>query len=800
VGDRETIRGEIARQQAAVERLDREREQARERLRALEASLGDDTVSTVSATSPTTSAEKIALFRSLFRGRADIYPRYWENPRTGRRGYAPACSNEWVRGVCEKPRVKCGECPNQAFLPVGDQAVLDHLQGRHVIGVYPMLEDGRCWLLAADFDKQCWADDVAAFVDTCSAMGVTVAVERSRSGEGAHGWFFFREPVLASTARRMGCYLITETMARRHELSLESYDRLFPNQDTLPRGGFGNLIALPLQHEARQRGNTVFVDDALVPFPDQWAFLANIRPIDPSTVEAIAEQGSRRGEIIGLQISQAGDVDAEEPWVIPSPRQPKAVRLTEPVPAEVRVVLAQRLFVEKARLPSALLNQIKRLAAFQNPEFYRRQKARLSTALTPRVIACAEDLPQHLALPRGCGNGLIEVLGSHGATLRVDDRRVEGRPIEVRFQGELTPVQQDAVGQLLAHDAGVFVAPPGTGKTVVGTYLTAIRGRSTLILVHRKPLLDQWRAQLALFLGVDAKAIGQVGSGKRCATGWVDVAMIQSLLRDGEVDEIVTHYGHVIVDECHHLPAVSFERVLTEVRARFMLGLTATPYRRDGHQPIIHMQCGPVRYVVDPRSDGVRRPFVHRLISRQTGVRMDAFDPDAGIQALYAALASDEGRNELILNDIIAAVDEGRSPIVLTERRDHLEYLATRLRGFTRHVVVLQGGVRAKERRAALDQLAAIPDGEERLVLATGRYVGEGLDDARLDTLFLALPIAWKGTLVQYAGRLTRLHPQKTQVQIYDYVDAQVPMCARMYKKRQRGYRALGYGEQDEQG
>jgi len=313
VGDRETILGEIARQQAVVERLDREREQARERLRAFEASLGDDTASTVAAMSPTTSAEKIALFRSLFRGRADVYPRYWENPRTGRRGYAPACANEWVRGVCEKPRVKCGECPNQAFLPVGDQAVLDHLQGRHVIGVYPMLEDERCWLLAADFDKRCWADDVAAFADTCRAMGLAVAVERSRSGDGAHVWFFFTEPVLASTARRMGCYLITETMARRHELSLESYDRLFPNQDTLPRGGFGNLIALPLQHDARQRGNTVFVDEQLVPFPDQWEFLASIRPIDPGTVEAIAEQGTRRGEIIGLQISQTDDVHAEQP-------------------------------------------------------------------------------------------------------------------------------------------------------------------------------------------------------------------------------------------------------------------------------------------------------------------------------------------------------------------------------------------------------------------------------------------------------------------------------------------------------
>ena len=792
--ERETLLHEIARERAVLERLERDVQQARARLRALEASLDRGSASTAADAPPATSAEKVALFRRLFRGRDDVYPRYWGNVRTDRRGYAPACANEWVRGVCEKPRVKCGDCPSQAFIPVSDQAVLDHLQGRHVIGVYPMLEDGRCWLLAADFDKQSWTDDVAAFAATCRAMSLPVAVERSRSGDGAHVWFFFAEPVLASTARKMGCYLITETMARRHELSLESYDRLFPNQDTLPRGGFGNLIALPLQHAARQRGNTVFVDDGLAPFADPWAFLAGIQRIERATVDAIADQGTRRGEIIGLQISQTEDLDAEQPWALPSPRRPKAVRLPEPVPAEVRVALVQRLFVEKACLPSALLNQIKRLAAFQNPEFYRRQKARLSTALTPRVIACAEERPQHLALPRGCAEDLAELLGSHGATLRVDDRRVEGRAIDARFHGELTPVQQDAVKNLLAHDTGVLVAPPGTGKTVVGTYLTAARGRSTLVLVHRKPLLDQWRTQLAMFLGVDAKAIGQIGGGKRRTTGWVDVAMIQSLVREGNVDDLVTDYGHVVVDECHHLPAVSFERVLDEVRARFVVGLTATPYRRDGQQPIVNMQCGPVRYIVDSRREALRRTFTHRLICRQTEFQAEAVDPRAGIQGLYAALAGDEARNELILNDIIGAMDEGRSPIVLTERRDHLEYLAGRLQGFARHVVVLQGGVRARERRAGLEYLAVVPDDEERLVLATGRYVGEGLDDARLDTLFLALPIAWKGTVVQYAGRLSRLHPRKTEVRIYDYVDQRVPLLARMFEKRLRGYRLLGYG------
>jgi superfamily II DNA or RNA helicase len=590
----------------------------------------------------------------------------------------------------------------------------------------------------------------------------------------------------------MACYLITETMSRRHQLSLESYDRLFPNQDTLPRGGFGNLIALPLQYEARRRGNTVFVDDRLSPFPDQWAFLAGLAPIGPATVETIAEEGSRRGRIVGLSISPTGEDACEAPWAVPPSRRQHALAITEPVPREVRAVLAQRLFVEKARLPSVLLNQIKRLAAFQNPEFYRRQKARLSTALTPRVIGCAEDLPQHMALPRGCVEDLESLLRTYDATLRLEDERVEGSRIDIAFAGRLTAVQEDIAQRALAHETGVLVTPPGTGKTVVGAYLVATRRRNTLVLVHRNPLLEQWVAQLSTFLGVDAKAIGRIGGGKRRPTGWVDVATIQSLVRDGVVDDTVATYGYVIVDECHHLPAVSFERVLAEVKARYVTGLTATPYRRDSHQPIIHMQCGPIRHVVDPRSQAAHQPFGRRLVCRETPFRAGGDEP-LGIQKLYARLATDMARNDVILTDIISAVDSGRSPLVLTERKDHLDFLAGRLRRFARHVVVLQGGGKAKERREALEQLAAIPENEERLVLATGRYVGEGFDDARLDTLFLTMPIAWRGTLVQYAGRLHRLHPGKREVVIYDYVDRDVPVLAKMFEKRLRGYRALGY-------
>jgi len=313
--------------------------------------------------------------------------------------------------------------------------------------------------------------------------------------------------------------------------------------------------------------------------------------------------------------------------------------------------------------------------------------------------------------------------------------------------------------------------------------------------VHRQPLLDQWVAQLALFLGLDAKDIGQISGGRHKPNGRLDVAMIQSLVRKESVNDLVANYGHVIVDECHHLPAVSFERVLAEVRARFVTGLTATPQRRDGHHPIIQMQLGPVRFTVDSRSQAAHHPFNHNLIIRETGLCID--DEDLRIQEIYQRLTADKQRNNLIFDDVLMALEEGRSPILLTERKEHLEYFADRLRKFTRNLIVLQGGRSAKRRRDDLDRLAAIPDNEERLVLATGRYIGEGFDDARLDTLFLALPVSWKGTLIQYAGRLHRLHPDKTEVRIYDYVDRDVPMLARMFERRLRGYRAIGYSTEE---
>lgn len=797
-GDEE-LRREILQVESRLAELETELQQRKARLKELRDRLPapPEPLLRPKEEAPLSPREKIALFKSLFRGREDIYPRLWENQRTGKKGYAPACSNEWVRGICEKPRAKCGECPNQAFISVSDQVILDHLQGRHVIGVYPLLKDETCWFLAVDFDKASWKEDVAAFRDTARQAGLSPAIERSRSGNGAHVWFFFSTPIPASTARKMGCYLITETMARRHELSMKSYDRLFPNQDTMPKGGFGNLIALPLQLHARKAGNTEFVDDQFETIPDQWSYLAALPRIAPATVESVAQEAVKHGKVLGVRfVDDPTGEEAKAPWVKPPSGRPRKTKIDGPLPSEVRAVLSQRLFVEKAGLPSALLNQIKRLAAFQNPEFYKKQAMRLSTATTPRVITCAEDLTEHVALPRGCLDDLRSLLAENGIRLHVEDKRENGECVPLKFSGRLTAIQDEATKALLREENGVLVAPPGIGKTVIGIYVAAARGVSTLFLVHRKPLLDQWVSQISLFLGIPRKEIGQIGGGKRLATGRLDVAMVQSLVRKGNVDDVVAQYGHVVVDECHHLPAVSFERVLSEVKARYVTGLTATPYRRDGHQPIIEMQRGPTRFSIAPKSQACAPPFAHRLFVRDTDFSLADPKKKLAVQEVYAALAADERRNELILGDVIDALVEGRSPIVLTERKDHLEYLAWKLRSFAKHMIVLHGGMRAKERRSALAKLAEVPEGEERLILATGRYIGEGFDDARLDTLFLALPVSWKGTLVQYTGRLHRLHPGKSDVRIYDYADKHVPMLSRMFDRRLRGYKAIGYKEE----
>lgn len=734
---------------------------------------------------------KIRLFRSLFRGREDMFARLWWSKKSHKIGYSPVCSHRWNPALCSAPSMKCGDCANRDFTPINDAVIQYHLEGRHTVGIYPLLQDDTCHLLAVDFDKQSWMEDTAAFLGTCQHTGVSAAVERSRSGNGAHVWVFFSEAVPASAARKLGSYLLTETMSSRHQLGMDSYDRLFPNQDCLPKRGFGNLIALPLQREPADKGNSLFLDDNLKPHADQWAFLASIVRLDTSALEQIVRTAIRRGQVVGLRISSDGE--EEKPWAVISPRDSQEPPVDGPLPTQVTVVTGSLLFVEKEGLSSSLLNRVKRLAAFQNPEFYKKQSLRLSTALTPRVICCAEEFPRHLGIPRGCLDQLLELLQTVGIKVNLIDERFQGTKIEAAFHGRLTPAQEAATAELRSHDDGVLVAPSGSGKTVVGISMVAARRTNTLVLVHRSPLLEQWRSQLANFLAVDPARIGQIGGGKNKPSGFVDVAMLQSLVRKGTVKDFVTDYGHVIVDECHHLPAVTFEQVLRRVKARYVLGLTATPYRRDGQQPIILMQCGPVRHVIKQKDQGDQVSLRHLLILRETAFVTAPEEHEPSIHDIYAALAADETRNQLILDDLLQAVGEGRSPILLTERRDHVEFFAKRLAGAVPNVVVLRGGMGSRQRRELAEQISSIPDSANRVLLATGRYIGEGFDDARLDTLLLAMPVSWKGTLVQYAGRLHRLHSGKAEVRIYDYVDLGNTTLLRMFQKRLRGYRAMGY-------
>ncbi len=757
-------------------------------------------LSSVHGASP--AADKIALFRSLFRGRDDVYPKRFESRRTGRAGYQPACGNEWVRGICEKPRIRCSECAHRQLLPVTYEVVRWHLSGQDssgapfVMGLYPMLLDETCFFLAVDFDGEAWMEDANAFRDACRKLNLPVALERSRSGNGGHFWFFFEEAIPALLARKLGSTVLTSAMDGRPEIGLPSYDRLFPNQDTLPNGGVGNLIALPLQREARRRGNSVFVDESFTAHPDQWLFLSQAPRLGYAFIESLVREAEGRDRVIGVRFVAPDVGDDSRPWaLVPSRRQ-----ASEPVPGSLpgslEIVLGDQIYVRKADLPPPLRNRLIRVAAFQNPEFHKAQALRLSTHDIPRIVACAEDFPEHFGLPRGCLPEVQSFLKRLGIRTVVRDERFVGRPLTCTFQGDLRADQKEAADALLEHDTGVLAATTAFGKTVVAAWLIAARGVNTLVLVHRQQLLEQWVDRLSVFLGVPPKSIGRLGGGRRRLNGTLDVALVQSLVRNGTVHDAVADYGHLVVDECHHLSARSFELVARRAKAKYVVGLSATLTRKDGHHPIIFMQCGPVRHRVDARQQAAARPFTHQVMVRPTGFHAlegGSGNPRADFQRIFAAVSTDEARNSMICADVLQAVAAGRSILVLTERTEHLESLAASLTPQASHAVVLRGGMGRRGLRDALQRLAATPPDRKPLLLATGRFIGEGFDDSRLDTLFVTLPVSWHGTIAQYVGRLHRIHEGKRDVRVYDYADLDVPMLGRMFERRCRGYEAVGY-------
>jgi len=745
--------------------------------------------------------KRVALFRSIFRGRDDVFALRWQSKNTGKGGYSPVCENEWVQGLCGKPETKCKDCPSKKYVPLTDKYIWKHLEGkdelgRDVVGIYPILKDGTVYFLCCDFDDKSsvhgYKEDVLAYYSVCKEWGVPAYIERSRSGKGAHVWVFFQEPVPAAKARKLGGAILTEATRNNPGIDFKAYDRFLPNQDYVSGDdGLGNLIALPLQGLSRRLyGNSVFVDENFAVIEDRWKMLGQIRKMTPSELDGILSSRVGDGEL-GLMSSSS----ETHPW-----ETPKTVSISgADFRNEVTIVKSNMLYVPVRGVSAKALDFIKRIATFKNPEYYRRQALRQSLFTTPRLICRAEVESGYVATPRGCEDALENLLTENMVPFTIEDRTNHGRKIAAKFSGKLRSEQADALNGLLQYDCGVLCATTAFGKTVVAASLIAARGVNTLVIVNTKTLQDQWKATLGDFLCGEDLSIGTIGGGRSKPSGCIDIAMMQSLYgrEDGkesdDVKPIVRDYGMVIVDECHHIPAFKFESVLKFANARYVYGLTATPVRRDGHQPILFMQLGPIRYRSDSKAKSSAPGFDRILVPRFTRSRILLEDSRTDMSTLYKVLSEDVSRNGMILSDVRKSLSEGRTPIILCNRKSHVESLSVELGGFCPNVVTLMGVSSVKEKRQAIERLKSIPEDESMAIVATGKYVGEGFDYPRLDTLFLAAPISWKGILEQYAGRLHRRYDGKKEVRIYDYVDIGIPVCGSMYARRLKGYAAIGY-------
>ena len=750
--------------------------------------------------------EKLQLFNDLFIGRRDVYARGFQSKKYNKMGYSPACANADNKTLCQRGRIRCLDCPNRVFAQFDLKAIKMHLQGQDgmgrpfIAGLYPLMPDDTCKLLAVDFDSDNYQAESLSFLSICDRYHIPAYLERSRSGNGAHVWFFFKDFVKASVARKMASLLLEATMAEHSSVTLASFDRLIPNQDTLPEGGFGNLIALPLQRQPRYQGNSVFVDRQFRPFYDQWQYLATVQKISIPDIHRVIEELTGIEKHFSNQTSPLDQLKESQPFEI-KPWEPETdndqwKRIAESQTQALTIIQANGLYFDKRELSPKLKSALCRLASFPNPVFFERQAKRFSTRNIPRFITCYEEKGNYLLIPRGLTDKIIGLFNDYHITYELLDKRSLGTRLDVKFQGTLRPKQRLVANQLLKNETGVLCASTGFGKTVIGLYALAQRGVSTLIITNRKELATQWRISAEIFLDLPRESIGTISSGKVKPSGIVDIATVQTLANQKDWQKEISRYGMIIVDECHHAAARQYESILKHYTSKYVLGLSATPRRRDGHQPIVYMQCGPVRYRVNHKKENHSQPLMHRLCVRPTQFKSTLISDGQKkirIQNIFKELTLDQNRNALIISDVMNAYREGRFSVVITERREHLEILRQEL-SEAKQLAVLYGSMKNKERAKEIAKLKSFSKEQGGAVLlATGKLIGEGFDEAKLDTLFLTMPISDRSVLIQYVGRLHRLCDQKTEARVVDYRDCQDPRLEKMFLKREKIYRAIGY-------